>query len=125
MLKMMSKRPNVTTTSKPKPNQPRIMATVPTPLLTLPLPRSCTIVDAATAAVCCHMMLTSTKTDEMKMVARAAWETAREGNGFTSVSEPPAVVSVCQPGKVARRRKVRKARTMATMLCFRVSIDQW
>lgn len=50
------------------------------------------------------------------MVARAAWETGREGKGFISVSEPEEEVSVCQPGKVARRRKVRKERTMATML---------
>lgn len=92
------------------------MAVEPTPLLTLPLPRSCTMVDAATEAVCCHMMLTSTKTDEMNTVAKAAWDTGLDGNGLTSVSEPLAEVSVCQPGKVARRRKVRKARTMATML---------
>jgi hypothetical protein len=92
------------------------MAVVPTPLLTLPLPRSCTMVDAATEAVCCHMMLTSTKTDEMKTVARAAWDTGLDGKGLTSVSDPLAEVSVCQPGKVASRRNVRKARTMATML---------
>ncbi len=50
------------------------------------------------------------------MVARAIWETGLEGKGLTSVSEPPDEVSVCQPGKVASRRKVRKARTMATIL---------
>lgn len=111
----MTNKPNVTMTSNPNPNQPRIIAVVPTPLLTLPLPRSWTIVDAATAAVCCHMMLTSTNTEAMKMVASATWLTGREGKGFTSVSEPPSD-SVCQPGKVARRRKVRKARTMATIL---------
>lgn len=78
------------------------------------------MVDAATAAVCCHMILTRTKTDAMKMVARAAWDTGREGKGFISVSEPEEEVSVCQPGKVARSRKVRKERTMATML-----VEQW
>lgn len=62
------------------------------------------------------MMLTRIKTEAMKMVARAAWETGREGKGLTSVSEPEEEVSVCQPGKVARRRKVRKARIIATML---------
>jgi hypothetical protein len=62
------------------------------------------------------MILTRTKTEAMKMVARATWETGLEGKGFTSVSEPEEEVSVCQPGKVARRMKVRKARTMATIL---------
>jgi hypothetical protein len=62
------------------------------------------------------MMLTRTKTEEIKIVARATWETGREGKGLTSVSEPEEEVSVCQPGNVARRRKVRKARTIATIL---------
>lgn len=112
----MTSKPSVTITSKPKPNQPKTIAVVPTPLFTLPLPRSCTMVEAATAAVCCHMMLTSTKTEAMKMVARATWLTGREGKGLTSCSEPEEEVSVCQPGKVARRMKVRKARMMATIL---------
>jgi hypothetical protein len=62
------------------------------------------------------MMLTRTKTEATKMVARAAWETGLEGKGLISVSEPEDEVSVCQPGKVARRMKVKKARTMATIL---------
>lgn len=54
---------------------------------------------------------------EMKMRARATWETGREGKGLMSMSEPVrASCSSCQPGKVARRRKTMKARTMATML---------
>ena len=116
ILNIMTSNPSVTTTNNPNPNQPNIIAVVPTPLFTLPFPRSCTIVDAATAAVCCHMMLTRINTEEMKIVARATCETGREGKGLTSVSEPDEEVSVCQPGKVASRRKVRKARTMATML---------
>jgi hypothetical protein len=116
MLSIMTSKPSVTTTNSPNPNQPNIIAVVPTPLLTLPFPRSCTIVDAATAAVCCHIILTRTKTEAMKIVARATWETGLEGKGLTSVSEPDEEVSVCQPGKVARRMKVRKARTMATIL---------
>ena len=49
------------------------------------------------------------------MRARATWETGREGKGLTSFSAPMSGSS-CQPGKVARRMKVMKARTMATML---------
>jgi hypothetical protein len=53
----------------------------------------------------------------MKMRARATCETGREGNGLMSMSEPVrASRSSCQPGKVARRRKVTKARIIATML---------
>ena len=99
-----------------KPNHPKIIAVVPTPDLTLPLPRSCATVDAATAAVCCHRTETRTKTEAMKMRARATCETGLEGKGLTSRSEPESSTSSCQPGKVARRRKQRKARTMATML---------
>lgn len=116
MVNIMTSNPSVTTTSNANPNQPNIMAVVPTPLLTLPLPKSRTTVDAATAAVCCHMTLTSTKTDAMKTVARANCDTGREGTRRTSTSEPSELVLVCQPGKVARMTKVKKARTMATIL---------
>jgi hypothetical protein len=51
------------------------------------------------------------------MSARATCETGRDGKGLMSMSEPVrASRSSCQPGKVARRRKVTKARMMATML---------
>lgn len=55
--------------------------------------------------------------DAMKMSASATCETGREGKGLMSMSEPVrASRSSCQPGKVARRRKVTKARMMATIL---------
>ncbi len=55
--------------------------------------------------------------EAMKIRASATWETGREGKGLMSMSEPVrASRSSCQPGKVARRRKVMKARIMATML---------
>ena len=54
--------------------------------------------------------------EAMKIRARATCETGREGKGLTSRSEPRSSVSSCQPGNVARRIKVMKARTMATML---------
>lgn len=41
MLRIMTSNPIVTMTSSAKPNQPKIIAVVPTPLRTLPLPRSC------------------------------------------------------------------------------------
>lgn len=104
-----------------KPNHPRIMAAVPTPLFTLPLPKSWAIVLAPTDAVCCHKTETSTKTEATKMSARATWETGREGNGLTSRSEPSSSRSSCQPGNVARRRKQTNARTMATILKSDVS----
>lgn len=51
------------------------------------------------------------------MRASATCETGREGKGLTSTSEPVrASRSSCQPGKVARRMKVMKARIMATIL---------
>jgi hypothetical protein len=56
----------------------------------------------------------------MNMIARDIWLTGREGNGFTSTSssEPceDSRSSVCQPGKVASRRRHMKAKTTATML---------
>ena len=117
MLKIITSNPIVTTINNAKPNHPSTIAVVPTPLFTLPLPRSCAIVLAATEAVCCHSTETRTKTEATKIRARETWETGREGKGFTSrTSEPSSVVSSCQPGKVARRRKQKNARTMATIL---------
>lgn len=106
----------VTIMNKANPNHPSIIAVVPTPDLTLPFPRSWAIVLAATDAVCCHKTETSTNTEATKMRARATWDTGLEGKGFTSLSEPLSSVSSCHPGKVARRMKQMKARTMATML---------
>lgn len=116
ILNIMTNNPIVTMISSANPNHPNIIAVVPTPDLTLPLPRSCAIVLAATEAVCCHSTETSTKTEAMNINASATCETGRDGKGLTSRSEPRSSVSSCQPGKVARRRKVMKARTMATML---------
>ena len=57
------------------------------------------------------------------MSASATCETGREGKGLMSMSEPVrASRSSCQPGKVARRRKVMKARMIATML-WRMSVS--
>ena len=116
MLNIMTSSPMVTTISNANPNHPNTIAVVPTPLFTLPLPRSCAIVLAATEAVCCHNTETSTKTEATKISARAICDTGREGKGFTSRSDPLSSVSSCQPGKVARSRKHMKARTIATIL---------
>lgn len=116
MLNIMTSNPMVTIMNNAKPNQPNIIAVVPTPDLTLPLPRSCAIVLAATDAVCCHSTETRTKTEATKMRARATWDTGLEGKGLTSLSEPLSSVSSCQPGNVARRMKQINARTMATIL---------
>lgn len=116
ILRIMTSNPMVTIISSANPNHPNIIAEVPTPDLTLPFPRSCAIVLAATDAVCCHSTETRTKTEAIKIRASATCETGREGKGLTSLSEPRSSVSSCQPGKVARRRKVTKARTMATIL---------
>lgn len=106
----------VTMMSNAKPNHPSTMAVVPTPLRTLPFPKSCAMMDAATEAVCCHSTETSTNIEAMKMMARAIWETGREGKGLTSRSEPAASSSSCQPGNVARRRRQMNAKMMAMML---------
>ena len=121
MLSIMTSNPIVTIISNANPNQPKIIAAVPTPDFTLPFPRSCAIVLAATDAVCCHNTDTRTKTLAMKMRASATWETGREGKGLTSRSEPWSSVSSCQPGKVARRRKQTKASTIATILFEKLS----
>ena len=86
MLSSMTSSPMVTMMSSEKPNQPRIMAAVPTPDLTLPFPKSWAIVEAATDAVCCHSTDTSTKMEAMKTRASAIWQTGREGKGLTSMS---------------------------------------
>jgi hypothetical protein len=106
----------VTTISKAKENQPSTMAVVPTPLRTLPLPKSWAIIEAATEAVCCHRTETRTKIEAMKIMARAIWETGREGKGLTSRSLPDMSSSSCQPGKVASKRRQINAKMIAMML---------
>ena len=88
ILRSITSRPIVTMISSEKPNQPRIMAAVPTPDLTEPFPKSCAIVEAATDAVCCQSTETSTKIEAMKTSANAIWQTGLEGNGLTSMSVP-------------------------------------
>lgn len=116
ILNIMTSRPIVTMMRSVKENQPRTIALVPTPDMTAPFPKSSAMVLAATEAVCCHSTDTSTKMDEMKMMARATWLTGRLGKGLTSRSEPMESSSSCQPGKVASRRKQMKAKMMAMML---------
>lgn len=112
----MTNSPIVTMINNANPNHPSTIAVVPTPLKTLPFPRSCAIIEAATEAVCCHSTETRTKIEAMKMIANAIWETGRDGKGLTSRSLPDASSSSCQPGKVARSSRQIKANTMATML---------
>jgi len=117
ILRTITTSPTVTIANNANPNQPNTIAVTPTPLATLPFAKSCVICDAETAATCCHNTVMSTNTEEMKMRASAICVTGREGNGFTSTSLPVrASRSSCQPGNVARRRKVMKARTRAAML---------
>jgi hypothetical protein len=106
----------VTMISSANENHPSTIAEVPTPLLTLPFPRSWAIIDAATDAVCCHNTETRTKIEAMKMMASAIWETGREGKGLTSRSLPWSSSSSCQPGNVASSRRQMNANTMATIL---------
>lgn len=125
ILKIITNNPIVTMISSAKPNQPSTIALVPTPLLTDPFPKSCATCAAATEAVCCHSTLTNTNIEAMKINARATCDTGREGKGLISMSEPVrASCSSCQPGNVARRRKVMKARTIAMMLRRSLVINQ-
>jgi hypothetical protein len=112
----MTNSPIVTMINNANPNHPSTIAVVPTPLKTLPFPRSCAIIEAATEAVCCHSTETRTNIEAMKMIANAIWETGRDGKGLTSRSLPDASSSSCHPGKVARSSRQIKANTMATML---------
>lgn len=50
------------------------------------------------------------------MIAREICETGRDGKGLTLRSLPSSSSSVCQPGKVASRRRQMNANTIATML---------
>lgn len=88
ILNIITSKPMVTTMSRAKENHPRTMAVLPTPLLTLPFPKSWAIIEAATEAVCCHKTETRTKIEAMKMMAKAIWETNRDGKGLTSRSLP-------------------------------------
>lgn len=117
ILKIMTRSPIVTRIKRANENHPSTIAAVPTPLLTLPFPKSCAICAAATDAVCCHNTETRTKMEAMKMSASATCDTGLDGNGLMSTSDPVAASrSSCQPGNVASKRKVIKARTIATML---------
>jgi hypothetical protein len=116
ILNIMTSNPMVTMISRANENHPRTIAVLPTPLFTLPFPRSCAIMEAATEAVCCHSTDTSTKMDAMNMIASATWDTGRDGNGLTSRSRPVTSSSSCQPGKVARSNRQTKAKMIATML---------
>lgn len=118
ILSIITSSPIVTTTRRPKPNQPSTMADEPTPLFRLPFAKFCTIELAATDAVCCHSTDTSTNTEEIPIKVKATCDTGREGKGLTSLSEPLASISSCQPGNVARRIKQKKARTSATILKY-------
>jgi len=118
ILNIMTKRPMVTMMSSAKLNQPITMAEVPTPDNTLPFPKSCAIMLAATDAVCCHKTDTSTKIEAIKMIARAIWLTARLGNGLTSRSDPSLSSSSCQPGNVASSSKQTKAKMIAMILRY-------
>lgn len=118
----MTSKPIVTTTKRPNPNQPSTMAEVPTPLLTLPFPSVCTMVLAATDAVCCHSTETSTKIAEIQINDRAICDTGRDGNGLISRSEPVSSTSSCHPGNVASKIKQKKASIIATMLLFVSSV---
>jgi len=121
MLNIMTNKPMVTMISNANANQPSTIAVVPTPLFTLPFPKSCAIIEAATDAVCCQSTETSTKIEAMKIMARAIWETGLDGKGLTSRSLPRSSSSSCQPGKVARSKRQTNANTIATILFSNVS----
>jgi len=67
----MTNKPMVTTINSAKLNQPSTIAVVPTPLRTLPLPKSWAMMEAATDAVCCQRTETSTNIEAMNMMASA------------------------------------------------------
>ena len=116
ILNIITSRPIVTMMSRVKLNQPITMAELPTPDLTLPFPKPCAMMLAATEAVCCHKTETRTKMEAMKMMAKATWLTGREGNGLTSRSDPSLSSSSCHPGNVASSSRQTKAKMIAMML---------
>jgi hypothetical protein len=112
----MTSKPIVTMISSVKLNHPITMADVPTPDKTLPLPKSCAMMLAATDAVCCQRTDTSTKMEAMKIMAKAIWLTGRLGKGLTSRSDPSLSSSSCHPGNVARSSRQMKAKMVAMIL---------
>ena len=109
-------KPMGTMTRSAKPAQPKAIAVVPTPPATLPYAMAWAVVAEATDAVCCQRIETNINNMASVDVAKALRETAREGNGFTSRSDPLSSTSSCHPGNVSIRKRVTSARTMAAML---------
>ncbi len=124
ILNIMTNRPMVTTIKRAKLNQPSTIAVVPTPLRTLPFPKSWAMMEAATDAVCCQRTETSTNIEAMNMMASAIWETGRDGKGLTSLSLPAASSSSCHPGKVARSKRQMNANMMAMILALSVIVSR-
>lgn len=60
--------------------------------------------------------------EDTKARAQATIETDLEGNGLTSASEPSSPVSLCQPGKVARRSRTKEEETMAMNLRYKSTV---
>lgn len=114
MLIIIISMPIVVINNRANPNQPSTIADAPTPLLTLPFPKSCVMVLAATEAVCCHSTVTSIKTVATKQSARQTWLRARDGTRLNC--SIPCVSSACQPGKVSKRRRAKNASIRATIL---------
>lgn len=59
------------------------------------------------------------------MIASETCDTGREGNGFTSTSDPSSFSAVCQPGKVAKRTKQTKAKMIAMILIKLACVIRW
>ena len=81
------------------------------------------MVDAAALERCCQKLLSSDRTEATKRTARLTWDTARDGKGLTSLSDPSESSSSCQWGKVASRRMVKNAKATLTNLSIPVVSD--
>jgi hypothetical protein len=70
------------------------------------------MVEVAALERCCHRAATKAKTDAAETEMRATLDTALEGNGLTSRSDPSESSSVTQPGNVPRRTKQKAPKMM-------------
>lgn len=101
----------------PTANHPSTIAAVPTCPETAPYVSVSAIDAVELLFICCQSTETKTNPNERLIIPKATCETGREGNGFTSTSDPPSFISECHPGNVDRSRKHPKARTIAIYLC--------
>lgn len=112
MERIMTRSPIQATMRKNVASHPSAIAPAPTCPVATPYVKNLTMVVAEELDRCCQKPVKRVRTQETTRQPNAALETTREGNGFTSLSDPLLVLSSCHPGKVASRRIAAMAATI-------------